>query len=90
MLCSRSSPSAPMSLATGRSRKNPSAASTTPQAADTTMMRVNISFALSDLRSPMVFAMSAPPPVPNIKPTHPSTSSSGMIRLTAANGVLPA
>ena len=90
MLCSKSSPSAPMNSATGRSRKNPSTASTTPHSADTVIISVNISFALSCFRSPMVLAIGAPPPVPNMKPTQPSTSSSGIIRLTAANAVLPA
>ena len=30
------------------------------------------------------------PPVPNIKPAHPKIISMGMIKLTAAKGVLPA
>ena len=40
--------------------------------------------------SPKVFATSAEPPVPNMKPTVDSIIRNGIIRLIAANGVLPA
>lgn len=39
--------------------------------------------------SPTVFAISAPPPVPNIKPIHPNIIRKGIIKLTAVNAVLP-
>ena len=38
---------------------------------------------------PMVRAIRALPPAPNMKPTVPSIISTGMIKLTAAKGVLP-
>ena len=45
--------------------------------------------AFTGLPSPSVLATSAEPPVPSMNPTAPSTISRGIIRLMAANGVLP-
>ena len=43
-----------------------------------------------ELPSPKVFATSAVPPVPNIMPAVERIIKNGMMRLTAAKGVLPA
>ena len=53
----------------------------------TTMEKIRL--ALSGRPSPRVLAISAPPPVPIIKPMEPMTMRKGMMRLTAAKGVLP-
>ena len=90
MLFSSSCPAAPKSSAIGRRKIMPSTDSTTPQAAETVTISVKISFAFLSSPSPMVFAISAPPPVPNIKPIQPNIISTGIIKFTAAKGVLPA
>ena len=67
----------------------PNTAITIPQAADTYINKENSFLALSKSPSPMVFEMSALPPVPNIKPMEPRIIRNGMMKLTAAKGVLP-
>ena len=47
-----------------------------------------VGIAVFDLPSPRVFAIRAPPPVPNIKPAQPRIIRSGMMKFTAAKGVL--
>lgn len=53
------------------------------------MRREKVSFALPFLPSPSCLAISALPPVPNMKPTMPRIISTGMMKLTAAKAVLP-
>ncbi len=81
--------SAPSSAATGRINRMPSTAITAPQAMDTYTNRENSRFAFSLSPAPMVMAMMALPPVPNIKPTAPRIIKNGMIKFTAAKGVFP-
>ena len=59
-------------------------------AAETYTIMEKMSLARSRSPWPMVLAISAPPPVPNMNPTQPKPSSTGMIRFTAAKGVFPA
>jgi len=88
-LFSSSSPSAPISRAKGRRNSSPTAVSTRPQRMEAkTVMEKSLS-AFSALPSPMVLAIDAPPPVPNMKPTPPRIIRKGIIRFTAAKGVLP-
>ena len=82
-------PSAPSNSATGRSKICPSSANTRPQAQDTQISMEKIRLALCVFPSPIVLAIRAPPPVPNIKPMHPSITRKGMMKFTAANAVLP-
>ena len=74
----------------GRMKTMPSTASTTPRAKDTYTKSEKFRFARSGSPSPKLLATSAEPPVPNMKPTVAITIRKGIIRLTAANGVLPA
>ena len=46
-------------------------------------------FARTGSPSPSVLAISALPPAPNIKPTAPSTMSTGRMKFTAAKALLP-
>ena len=71
-------------------KAKPIAASATPQAIEEYTISEKILLALSLSPSPMVFAISAPPPVPNIKPTQPRIISTGIIKFTAAKAVSPA
>ena len=89
MLPSRSAPSAPISDATGRRKSSPAAAITTPENAAAYTTSENVSSAFFRFPSPSVFAISAPPPVPNRNPAPPSSMRSGMMKLTAANAVFP-
>ena len=49
----------------------------------------NSLWALSLSPAPMVMAMRALPPVPNMKPTVPRIIRKGMMKFTAAKGVFP-
>ena len=62
---------------------------TAPQAADTYTNRENSLFAFSESPSPIVLAISALPPVPNMNPMEPRIIRNGIIKLTAAKGVFP-
>ena len=83
-------PSAPKSADICGKKIIPIRASTVPikAAAKTTSENVLLAFSFSP--SPKFLAISAPPPVPNIKPMQPSIISTGIMKLTAAKGVLPA
>ncbi len=82
-------PSAPRMAATGRINTIPSSAMTMPLIMDTYTNRENSRFALSLSPAPIVMAMMALPPVPNINPTAPNIIRNGMIKFTAAKGVFP-
>ena len=50
---------------------------------------VKMRLALSVWPQPISLATSALPPVPSMKPVPPSTMMNGMMKFSAANGVLP-
>ena len=83
------SPLAPSQTAMGRIKIKPKAPRTTPKATVTYTKRENNRRARSLSPSPMVRAIRALPPAPNINPTVPSIISTGMIKFTAAKGGLP-
>ena len=62
----------------------------TPRISVSRIIMEKVWFARLRSPSPRIFDTSAVPPVPIIKPIPPSTMINGMIRLIAANGVLPA
>ena len=62
---------------------------TAPQIAAASTKNENSSRAFSCLPSPIVFAMTAQPPAPNINPIEPSIMINGHVKLTEANDVLP-
>ena len=68
----------------------PSAPRPRPSTAAQTVSIVKMPFAFSGSFSPSFFAISALPPVPNMKPGQPRIIRTGMMKLTAAKGVLPA
>ena len=86
---SSSSPSAPIRDATGLRKRMPRREITTLPAADTYTSMEKIRFAFSLSPVPMVMAIRALPPVPNINPTAPRIIRKGMIKFTAAKGVFP-
>ena len=90
MQSSSNCPSAFKRIAIGRRKIIPKMASTSPAKAETQTFIEKISRACFSFFSPSVIATSAAPPVPNIKPTQPRIISTGMMKLTAAKGVLPA
>ena len=76
-------------MATGLINIIPRSPNTIPHIAENATINENMWLAFSFFPSPSHIAISAPPPVPNINPTQPRIISTGIIRLTAANEVLP-
>ena len=62
---------------------------TRPETTVAAIRREKISWAFSRLPSPIIRAIRALPPVPNINPMAPTTIRNGIMKLTAANGVFP-
>ena len=67
----------------------PKAAITTAIPAETQTFIEKIRLASPFSPSPIFMATSAAPPVPNMKPMQPRIISSGIMKLTAVNGVFP-
>ena len=85
-----SEPCAPSAASTDSSTTAPTAARRMPDATAASAMKLNRRFARTASPSPMVFATSAAPPVPSMKPTDPSPMANGNTRFTAASASLPA
>ena len=80
---------APISRAIGRMKATPSAVRIRPVTTTKAIIMVKMRLALSVWPQPISLATSALPPVPSMKPVPPSTMMNGMMKFSAANGVLP-
>ncbi len=90
LLFSSSSPSAPSQAETLGINITPNTAKTIPHRNEVITFCVKSSSALSCLPSPIYFDISATPPVPNRKPAALSIITTGMMKLSAVNAILPA
>ena len=80
---------APIRRAMGRMNAMPSAVNTRPTTTTKPIIIVKMRLAFSLWPQPSSLATSALPPVPSMKPVPLSTMMNGMMKFSAANGVLP-